>query len=115
MTSGEVAVLNIHEVKGRLTCNGVAQEFSFGGIERLKIGIHANHLEIDSPWQPHTEDFYRVSIKETTTFSESITVPANALCKIEVTVAGSRKKIFTRTPTISQWRASQFSVPAKAV
>jgi hypothetical protein len=44
MTGGDVAVLNIHEAKGRVLLNGQWKGFNFDGVDWLMIGIAGRHL-----------------------------------------------------------------------
>jgi len=112
LIGGENASLDIYQVQGRITYNNTVEEiFNLEGVKRLTINNINNDLEIHVPWTIYTENKYRVSLKESTSFAKTLIVPNNAVCEIEVIVVGSRKKFFGRKPTISQWRASQISLP----
>ncbi|MFT3702141.1 MAG: hypothetical protein QM802_07215 [Agriterribacter sp.] len=112
LTGGESALLDIYKVQGRISFDNTdPQYFDFEGIERLDIDNKNNDLEISNPWTADTAYKYRIGVNETTSFVKKLIVPQNAACRIDVVVVGSRKKFFTKKPTISQWRASHISLP----
>jgi hypothetical protein len=111
LTGGENAMLDIYKIEGKIAYNTVENVFDFEGAQRLTVNNINNELEIIHPWTIYSADKYRISVKESTIFAKELIVPNNAICKIEIIVVGSRKNIFGGKPTISQWRASQISLP----
>lgn len=110
LIGGENSSLRLHDISARIQdIEGEVKFIDFKGYERVCITKIKNNLKIDQSWKLWEHDKYNLASKESTTFSEMVKVSTSKFYKVEVVIAGSRKR---SAPNISQWRASCISPPS---